>query len=88
MFANRLLSVASGRVAAPVRRACQPVRPAELAHWERAYIGVPIDIAAKLLVLGIVLSFTVRAMTHEGYDGVDHNNNKWHAVHEGQLAQP
>jgi len=86
MFANRLLSVASGRVAAPVRRMRQAAQPTELAHWERAYIGVPIDIAAKLLVLGIVLSFAVRATIHQGYDGVGHN--KWHAVHQGQLTQP
>jgi hypothetical protein len=86
MFANnRLLSIASGRVAALAPRVRQPVKPAELAHWHRAYIGVPIDIAAKLLVLGIVLSFAVRAMTHEGYNSVGH---KWHAVHGGQLTQP
>jgi len=83
---NRYLPVASGRMAAPVLRVRPPVRPAELAHWHRAYMGVAIDIAAKLLVLGIVLSFTVRAMTHEGYSGVGHD--KWHAVHEGQMTQP
>jgi hypothetical protein len=86
MSANtRHLSVASGRTAAPVPRPRQPVRPAELAHWHRAYIGVAIDVAAKLLVLGVVLSFAVGAMTHEGH-GVDHD--KGHAVHAGQLTQP
>jgi hypothetical protein len=86
MFANnRHLSVASGRTA-PVWRVRQPLRPAELADWHRAYIGVAIDVAAKLLVLGVVLSFGVRAMTHEGYRGVDHD--KGHAVHAGQVTQP
>jgi hypothetical protein len=87
MFANnRLLSVASGRMTVPVPRARQPVRPTELAQWPRAYIGVPIDVAAKLLVLGVVLSFAVRATTHEGYRGVDHDNGR--AVHAGQVTHP
>ena len=55
------LPVTSGGVAAPLPRVRQPLRPPELANWHRAYIGVSLDIAAKLLVLGIVLSFALRA---------------------------
>jgi hypothetical protein len=86
MFANNhLLSAGLGRLAALVPRGRQPIRPVELAHWQRAYIGVLIDIAVKLLVLGIMLLLAVRATTHESYNGVGH---KWHAVHDGQLTQP
>lgn len=87
MFANNChLSVASERMTVPVPRARHPERPMELAHWRRAYIGVPIDVAAKLLVLGVVLSFAVRATTHEGYRGLDHDNGR--AVHSGQVTPP
>ena len=79
---NRCLSTASGRVAKPRLR--QPMRPAELSQWYRAYVAVAIDIAAKLLVLGVVLSFAVRTTTHERYDGVDHD--KWHASQERSAA--
>jgi hypothetical protein len=72
---NRCLSATSGRVARPSVR--QPMRPAELSQWYRAYVAVPIDIAVKLLVLGIVLSFAARTTTHESYHGVEHD--KWHA---------
>jgi hypothetical protein len=86
MFANKhLLSAGLGRLVALVPRGRQPVRPAELAHWQRAYIGVPIDIAVKLLVLGMMVSLAVRATTHESYNGVGH---RWHAVHDGQLTHP
>jgi hypothetical protein len=80
------LSVTSGRVAATLARVRQPLRPAELANWHRAYIGVSLDIAAKLLVLAIVLSFALRATTHVGHSGVDHD--RWRAVHDRQVAQP
>ena len=85
MFANNCL-VASDRTAAPGPRVRRPIRPAELAHWRRAYIGGAIDVAAKLLVLGIVLSFTARAMTHEGYHPLD--RDKAHAVRADHLTQP
>jgi hypothetical protein len=64
MSSNRTASTAAPRV----RR---PMRPAVLAHWYRVYIGFPIDIAAKLIVLGVVLSFPVRATTHHGDHDVD-----------------
>ena len=87
MFANHCrFSVTSRRMTVPVPHVRQPLRPAELASWHRAYIGVPIDVAAKLLVLGVVLSFAVRATTHEGYRGVDHDNGR--AVHAGQVTHP
>jgi hypothetical protein len=60
------------------------MRPAELSQWYRAYVAVPIDIAAKLLVLGVVLSFAVRTATHESHGGVDHD--KWHAGQERHAA--
>jgi hypothetical protein len=77
MFAKNRLTVPRGGCA---------IRPAELAHWHRAYIGGAIDVAAKLLVLAVVLSFTARAMTHEGYHGVD--RDKGHAVRADHLTQP
>jgi hypothetical protein len=61
------------------------MRPAELSQWYRAYVAVPIDIAVKLLVLGVVLSFAVRTTTHESYDGVEHD--KWHAGKERHSAR-
>jgi hypothetical protein len=78
---NRRLSAVSGRAARP--RVRQPMRPAELSQWYRAYVALPIDIAAKLLVLGVVLAFAVRTTVHERYD-VDHD--KWHASQEGPAA--
>jgi hypothetical protein len=85
MFANNCL-VASERTAAPGPRVRRSIRPAELAHWHRAYIGGAIDVAAKLLVLGLVLSFTARAMTHEGHHGLD--RDKGHAIRADHLTQP
>jgi hypothetical protein len=86
LASNCHLSGTSGGVAAPVPRVRQPLRPAELANWHRAYFGVSLDIAAKLLVLGIVLSFALRATTHVGHSAVDHD--RWRAVHDRQVAQP
>jgi hypothetical protein len=75
---NRAATTAAPRV----RR---PMRPAVLAHWYRAYIGFPIDIAAKLIVLGVVLSFAVRTTTHNGDHGVD---LKRHADLYSQATRP
>jgi hypothetical protein len=86
LASNCHLSATSGEVAASLPRVRQRLRPAELAHWHRAYIGVSLEIAAKLLVLGVVLSFALRATTHVGYSAVDHD--RWHAVQERQVAPP
>ena len=75
---NRCLSATSSRVAGP--RVRPPTRPVELSPWYRAYVAASIDIAVKLLVLGVVLSFAVRTATHESYDHVGHD--QWHAGKE------
>lgn len=93
LASNRGPSAGASPVAGSVRKRHDPMPIAVLADWQRAYFRVPIDIVAKLLVLGVMLSLSVAATTREDYRGVEQTARRVllraHATrHQDLFVQP